>query len=155
LLKQYDDMREQTNRILGAASATLDAILSADDRQAAIMDNLERIDEPFMYVLQAEREQAERAGDVAHAEALAQIEQEIAALAQNAMPPEVMLINELMMAPDRATVQQIMDENAEMVTPEFVDALRTLSAELENQGQNELKARLDQVRSMAASRILA
>ena len=45
------------------ASATLQTILAADDRRQAVVDNLAKIDDGFMYVLSANIAQAEEQGD--------------------------------------------------------------------------------------------
>lgn len=153
LVAMYDEMRAASDRILSEAQSTLDAILSAPDRQEAVFDNIEAIDDAFMMVLQAQLQEAHRAGDKVRAQALLDLQEELAQLAQDAMPPEVRLLNELLMAPSREEAQLLLEENADLVTPDFVEMMRGLAAELDAQGQTQLKRKLEQIQAIVAARV--
>lgn len=53
LLQLYDAMQQQSQQILKTAENTLESILTAPDKKAAIKENQEQIDDAFMYVLSA------------------------------------------------------------------------------------------------------
>jgi hypothetical protein len=64
----------------------------------------------------------------------------------SAPPPEVELIEKLMEAADEPGRQKLLQENAALVTDEFVQALNSLVAQGDGDGNNpEMGARLQEV----------
>ncbi|MCP4427081.1 MAG: hypothetical protein GY803_21550, partial [Chloroflexi bacterium] len=70
LLKLFDAIQAESQKLLAEAEETLQAILAADDKDAAIQANVARIDDAFMYVLSSRIAQADQQGNAAEAQAL-------------------------------------------------------------------------------------
>jgi flagellin-specific chaperone FliS len=62
----------------------------------------------------------------------------------SAPPPEIELAEELMGAEDEAGRRQILEAHATEITPEFLQLLSSLMAQLEQQDQKELSQRLQE-----------
>jgi hypothetical protein len=63
------------------------------------------------------------------------------------MPPELQLLNQLLTAPDEATMRQLLKENREMITREFVDSLKPIESEMRENGRPELADRIKSLRA--------
>jgi hypothetical protein len=62
--------------------------------------------------------------------------------AQSQMPPEVQLLNALIQVDDPEQQRQLLRENPELATPEFLQIVRSVAGEVENSGQPELIRRV-------------
>jgi hypothetical protein len=142
LLDAQEEMRQESQKVLERAGETLRAILTADDPRAALQERVGEIDEPFMYLLSANIEEAQRRGHQEQATALQQLHDMIMAEAQQQMPPEVQLLNHLIQIDDPDQQRQALRDNPELVTPEFVQIVKSVAQEVENSGQPELIRRV-------------
>jgi hypothetical protein len=153
LLKVYDAMQEQSQRMLAEAEETLHKILAAEDKEKAVQDNLPNIDDAFMYLLSTRIAQADQQKKKDEAKALNQIHEMILELAANQYPPEIMLLNELMEAEKSKDRQRILDENDDLVSPELVKVLEALMKELNQAGQEDLNGRLRDIKTLVQARL--
>lgn len=153
LLELYDAMRAASDEIMNRASGLLETLLDAADQRAAIAENMEAIDEPFMYLVQMRLQQAEREKDRLQAARLRALQEQIVAVARDSVPADVRLLNALMEAENEEEQRRLLDEHADIVTPHFAEALRQLSTELAAQGQLDLKTKLDDIQSMVTVRV--
>lgn len=130
LLEVQQEMQAASQRILDEATATLEELLAAEDKQQALQTMIGRIDEPFMYVLSALIAQAERQGDQGRLQALQQIHALILDEAEKQVPPQIRFINRLIRAESEEAQRQLLEENGDMITPELVQILEALSREV-------------------------
>jgi len=65
------------------------------------------------------------------------------------MPPEVQLLNDLVNAPDQATMRRLLDENRSAINREFIESLRQLEDDFRQRGNPELADRIKSVRAAA------
>ncbi len=151
LLAFYDAMRAESERIFKEATKTLQTLLTAPDRRAAVYENLEAIDDTFMQLLGHAMDQAERNGHTDEFDALEELEAIIMETLQAQLPPQVRLLNSLIVAPDDGTMRRLLDENAQLVNQEFLQAVRRLVTETEQ--RPEVRDRLRQVEAMVAMRV--
>jgi hypothetical protein len=153
LLKVYDALQAQSQKLLANAEATLQAILAADDKDAAIQANAAKIDDAFMYVLSSRIAQADQQGNAAEAQALNAIHERIIKQAENQYPPEILLLNQLMEAETEAAQQQVLDENAELMTPELVQVLDAVMKQFTDAGREEINGRLQAIKELVEARL--
>lgn len=139
--KQIQAQVEQSRQLLNQ-------ILQSENIEQATEQHLPEIDEFFMEALNAELQQARSQGDLERIGKL----QRVNALLEKAStpPPEVTMIERLLEVEDEDTRRQILSENPEMITPEFLQLLGGLVAQSQQQEQDPTVAeRLQQIYSLA------
>lgn len=148
LLELTRQVDEQIQARTTAARDLLEQILEAEDITQATEANLPAISEVFVSVLNGELEEARKRGDL---ERSAKLNQVIEVLQQaSALPPEVQLIEEMLEAEDEAARRQLMEENSEAITPEFLQMLSGLIAQVEQSNQDpQLLESLNQLNRQA------
>ena len=121
----------------------LDRILSAADVRQAAMDNLELINDMFVAILQDELQTARQKADL---ERIGKLQNVISVVEEaSAPPPELELIDKLVSTSEETERQKLLAENANMVTPEFIDLLNNLMMQSETQEQlKEAKEQIQQ-----------
>ena len=153
LLQLHDAMQQQSRQMLETAHSTLQAILSAPDKEAAIQENLDQIDDAFMYVLSARLAEAEEKGKTAEAETLNEVYDLIFKQAEGELPPEIRLLNKLVRVQTEAEQEQFLEENKELVSPELLLLLDRVLEQAQDTGQEELNSRLQSVKSLIEARL--
>lgn len=156
LLDLHNELQEQSREILEGAMSTLQAIVDADDPEAAIRENLDRIDDTFMYVLSAMIAQNEQQGRQDQVAELKRVQDLIMEEAERQVPPQIRVINRLLRAENDEEQRRILEENRNHVTPELVQMLDALSQEMaaEADGQaEEMKGRIKKLKAMVEARI--
>lgn len=138
--REYDD---QIAAELAATHKLLEALLAAENLEETLMENAAQIDERFAQVLQAELEKAHRTQDRARFEKLQSI---LTILQQlSAPPPEMAFLNDLVSAPDSNARKALLEARPSEITPEFMEALAAIKAQIEAQGEPELLEQVNQV----------
>jgi hypothetical protein len=127
------------------------AILEAQDITQAMIQSLPYVDEFFVQELNQAMQTARDAGDL---DKIGKLQKMVDVLQQASQPaPEVALIEELMDVPEdgkqKQTWQEILNANAEQVTPEFLNTLANLSAKVQESDDAELAARLKDLNRVA------
>jgi hypothetical protein len=154
LVETYEAMQTASRELLQQAQKTLQAILQAPNKQQALQQQGDKIDEPFLYYLSAEMAQAEQKQDGARWQELREIQELIMQAAEQNMPPPLRLLNQLLRVEDeaaqRALIAQIPPENR----PEFGALLESVAAELANDERGdadpELLARVARLQKLFA-----
>jgi len=157
LLEMRKEMEEESQRILQQANDTLQAILNADDKAAAIQENVGRIDDTFMYVLSAMIAQAEQQGQTQRKQQLQEVQDLIMEEAEKQVPPQIRLINRLLQAETESEQRTILEENQNLVTPELAQMLNALVEEVTSDGQagqaQEIAGRIRKLQAMVEARM--
>lgn len=153
LLEVYDEIQAQSKRMLNEAEGTLQAILTAEDKPAAIQSRMNEIDDAFMYLLSMRIAQADQDGRTAEIQALNEIHELILKAAESQYPPEILLLNQLMEAPTPDDQQKVLDENQALLSADLVGMVDAVMQQFEEAGQNEVNGRLSQIKSMIEARI--
>jgi hypothetical protein len=153
LLKIYDSMQLESQRILSEADKTLQTMLSAPDREAAVLDNLQKVDEAFMYWLSAKIAEADQKEDVGLAQALNEIHAIILRQVESQFPPEVMLLNQLLEVESPTEREQVLKENPQLLSPNLLKMVEAVMAETQEAGQAELTNRLQAIKQMIEVRL--
>lgn len=139
--KQIQAQVEQSRQLLNQ-------ILQSENIEQGTEQHLPEIDEFFMEALNAELQQARSQGDL---ERIGKLQRVNAVLEKaSTPPPEVTMIERLLEVEDEDTRRQILSENPEMITPEFLQLLGGLVAQSQQQEQDPTVAeRLQQIYSLA------
>ncbi|GJM40757.1 MAG: hypothetical protein DHS20C20_10390 [Ardenticatenaceae bacterium] len=153
LLKIYEGMQEQSKNMLQGAVETLDTILAAPDKNQALMENVEKIDEAFMSVLVARMNEAEQKEDIPQFQALNEIHGLIYAQMERTLPPHVQLLNQLVRSESPEEQAQMLDENEQFISDELLTLIDQVMAQAGEQGQEDLSGRLQSVKTLLQSRM--
>lgn len=144
LLEMTGEIDKQIQEEIKASRQLLESVLAADDVEAAMREVLPAVTEYFVEALKSEQEQARQKADLTRLARLGKVARIIEEA--SAPPPEVELIEKLMGADDEAARQKLLQENAALVTEEFVQALNSLVVNSDGNGQSpEMDARLQEV----------
>ena len=143
LLKMTQEMDKRLQEQMAVARQTLEELLKSSDIEKATSEALPELDEFFAESLRNELEQARQKGDL---ERLGKLQKVVSVLQQASSPPaEIALAEELMGAENEADRRAIMQEHAQEITPEFLQVLSQLVAQMEQQQQPEMAQRLQEV----------
>lgn len=153
LLKLYEGMQEQSKNMMQAAMDTLNVILEAPDKNQALAENAQQIDEAFMAVLTARMNEAEQKNDIPQFQALNEIHSLIYAQMERTLPPHVQLLNELVRSESPEEQVQLLDENAQFVSDDLIQLIDQVMEQAGDQGQDDLNGRLQSVKTLIQARL--
>lgn len=112
----------------------LEQLLEQPDIAAATEENLGAVNEMFVSIVDEELEKARKAANLDRIGKLQQVMNVIEKA--SAPPPEVALVQELMAAETDDQRTQLLKDNAEKITPEFIELLSNLGTQAAQQEQN-------------------
>lgn len=124
LLEMTKAIDQQAETRMAQTRELVESLLQAADLSKAFAEVLPAVDEFFMEVVEEELQNARKQGDLERSAKLSQLNQLIEEA--NAPPPEFALIQEMLEAPDEATVQSLFAEHKDEITPEFLELLTQL-----------------------------
>jgi len=145
ILQMVEQMDKQAQELFEAGASVLQQILDAPDTAEALRATREKIDEAFFLVLQANMVAAERAGNAAALERLAEIERLAGEVVQESLSPEDRFINQLLQAEKPQDATKLLRQNPAMITAAFVKRVNELADQMENDGRKPLGERLRQL----------
>ncbi len=154
LLTLTQQVDQATQARMAEATELLQHMLSAPDPRQVIMENLPRIDDTFLTVLSLNIEAAERANRKDVVERLTRMHEDIMAVMQEAAPPELQFINDLLqMESDEAAVAALKAQPAE-ITQELVDTMAYVGESLVQNNNTPLAERLEKLRAAAVGELM-
>jgi hypothetical protein len=121
-------------------------LLQAGDIASAIRNNLDRIDDMFLQVLQLNLEEARRAGNLEVSTRLKEIRDEVLKLIQASAPPEIRLINDLLAVESEEESVQMLQSRQADVNEDLVGVMGELANQLRQGGNDPAAARLELLR---------
>ncbi|MCC6607348.1 MAG: CpXC domain-containing protein [Anaerolineae bacterium] len=153
LLQLYEGMQQQSKSIMQAAMTTLNTILAAPDKNQALAENAEQIDEAFMTVLVAKMHEADEKNDIAQFQALNEIHSLIYDQMERTLPPHVQLLNQLVRSESPEEQAQLLQENEQFVSDELIQLIDQVMEQAGERGQDDLNGRLQSVKSLILARL--
>lgn len=131
-IQEIDDQRQiqiaQTRKLL-------DAILSSPNPQETVKQYFDQIDETFVGLLEEELAEARKSADL---DRIAKISRVKAVIDQaSAPPPELAFLEQLLDLENYDARMKVMQEKADLITPEFTQLVTNLIAQAEAQKQPE------------------
>lgn len=135
LLDLTGEFDEQLKARSAQSLELLESILKSEDVRNATMQNLPRIDEFFLQIVNQELDVAQKRGDEERMRKL----QEVASVLEQAStpPPEVAFLEELLEAPDEQARRALLEEHQEEVTPRFLEMVSSLVMQMQQSNQDE------------------
>jgi hypothetical protein len=153
LLEFQEAVRKQSEQMITRAEGLLQQIMSAEDKEAAILQNLNRMDDAFMYVLSNRIAQADQRGRTDEAQVLHQIYNFIIQQTEQHAPPEVQLLNDLLEAETELERTRLLDDHQELLSAELVQVVEMLRERAGEEGQPEMSDQLRHIKTMIQGRL--
>jgi hypothetical protein len=154
LLELTKQMDQAAQAEVAEASELLRTLMEAPNLGEAIAENMPRIDETFLAVLSMNIEAAERAKRPDVVERMTRINEAIMRVMQEAAPPEVRFINELLqMDSDSEAIAALRARGGE-INQQLIDTMNYISQSLRQSGQEQLAERLDALRGEAVGELM-
>lgn len=143
LLQLTQEIDQRLQQQLEQSRAILNEILESENIEQATSQMLPELDDFFAEALRAELQQAQQSGNQ---ERMAKLQKVVEVIQSASAPPaEIALAEELMGSETEDQRRLIMEAHANEITPEFLQMLSSLLAQLEQQGQPEMAQRLQEV----------
>jgi hypothetical protein len=155
ILRLTQEIDQAAQARVTEASQTLRKLLEAPDLDQALAENAQFIDDTFMAVLNENLNAAQRGGRPDMVARLNAVAEAINHLVQEAAPPEIKFINELLELPSNEAAEAELKRRLKEVTPEFMASLNYLIDSLRESGRPEVADRLDHLRGVALSELMA
>jgi hypothetical protein len=145
ILDLVDELDKETKEALERAASLLRQIVDSDDMQAAAEEKLERIDAAFFTVLEANILAAEQSSQVETLEKLIKLKEHVVSLLEARLPPEMRLLNRLASEEELEKRQTLLQEEADLVTEDFLKLLKLVVEDLRSQSQDGAAQRLAEI----------
>jgi hypothetical protein len=154
LLQLTQEVDKASQAQLAEATNLLRTLLEAPDVDEAVRANLNRIDDAFLAVLQANLEAAQKAKRQDMVNQLNRINEAIGRMMQEAAPPELQFIDELLQLPTDADAEAALKQRGPEITQELVDTMTYVGESLRQGGQTALAERLDKLREASVGELM-
>lgn len=145
IVEAVERLDTQAKELFAAGANLLQAALDSENPDEVLRERHQEIGEAFMLVLEANKAAAERAGRADMIERLDQIHERALVIAQEALPPEDRLINQLLQAETPQAASQLLRQNMGMVNAPFVRRMNELADQFEGDHRKPLGERLRQL----------
>jgi hypothetical protein len=141
---------EQVQERINMARKNVDILVGVEENlPQIIVQNLPAIDDYFLQALAIEMEEAKQKEDNARLEKLEEIMSVVQDVLQAAsLGPDGVLLEALMEVETPEERQAVMEENADKITPEFIESVTGFMMKLENAESEEEKALKEKVRTI-------
>lgn len=142
LLALTQQLDEQLQQRVSAAQKNLEAMLQAEDPIQVLQQNPAILDELFVQVINQSLQEAAEKKDGARLQKL----QRLAMLIQQLVNPGYNpgLLEELVEASDDAARTKVAEDNKESITPEFLESLSAMMAQLQDSPDKQLADKVRQ-----------
>ena len=154
LLELTQELDRAAQAQMAEASTLLRTLLEAPDLNQALRENIDRIDDAFLAVLNVNLEAAQRAKRADMVAKLNQVNDAISNLMQEAAPPELKFIDELLQLNSDAAAEEALKQQPANITQELVDTMTYVGESLRQNGQAALADRLERLRSVAVGELM-
>lgn len=159
ILDTRDRLDKEAQALYESRAALLRDLLNSDKPQDLARDRISEIDEAFLNVLGANLQQAREQGNEQALEALREVWDAVMGLMEEAMPPELRLINRLMAAEDEEEIERLLEESSNLVTRRMAQFIEETEAEAREEGDLETAEQMalvfEKMNSILAQEMLA
>ncbi len=149
-----DQLDKEAQALYEARSALLRDLLTSDDPKDLARRRSDEIDEAFLNVLGANLQEAHERGNEDSVEALRAVWNVVMDLMEQALPPELRLLNRLMTAEDEEQIERLLEQNRNLVTQRMAQFIDETEAEAREDGDEETAERMALI-SQKMSHLLA
>ncbi len=139
LLDYTNEADRQIEARYKQAQQFVETLLKQEDIAKTTQDNIQSFTQDAVDIVQQMLRQASEKNDYA---TMGKLQKMIEVLQQaSAPPPEVAFIEQLLEAPDAAALDKMLNDNADMVNDQFMEALNGLVAQMDAQGAGNPEAK--------------
>jgi len=145
LLDFTNEIDKQMEARIKEAQGFVESLLAQDDVVKAVHDNLDKFTQDSVEVVNQMLRQASDKNDYTR---MGKLQKMVEVLREASSPPEVAFVEQLLDAPDQATLDGMLEANKELVNDQFMEALIGLVAQVDQaaeQGNPEAKALSDKI----------
>jgi hypothetical protein len=145
LLDLTNEMDKQIEARYKQAQEFVESLLARDDIEKAVQENLDGFSQDAVDIANQMLRQASEKNDYAR---MGKLQKMMEILRAVSTPPEVAFVEQLLDAPDQASLEAMLDANKAMVNDQFMQALVGLVAQVDQaaeQGNPEAKALSDKI----------
>jgi hypothetical protein len=143
LLELTQAIDKQTEARENQAKSLLSHLLQTDNFEEALLQNLPVIDEFFIYELDAELEASRKEGDLETSAKLNRMKEILEEASET--PPSLELIQSLVDASNDEERQKLLIANQDEITPEFLETLSNIVAQVDASDDQALASRIKDV----------
>jgi len=147
LLEMTRMIDQQIESNMQRARTLLNTLLQASNVKEATIQNLPAVDDYFIQIYNEAKQLASKNADLDRIARLKQIEEVLEQA--SAPPPELNLVEELLDAPDEASMKKLIEAHKAEITPEFMEMLTSLLSHTQSSGDVELNTRMHLLYSLA------
>ncbi len=146
LLEFTKELDLQMEAHLNQTRDLLEELIKTPNLDQVLGEVLPHLDEAFAQVMQSELQAARQKGDLQRS---AKIQQIAEAIQKASTPPGAELIEALLSTQDVEEQRKLLNEHAEEITPEFLQMLNSLAAQMEEENQPEFQQQVQEIYRMA------
>lgn len=155
LLQIIKEIDEASQAQVGEATDFLRQLMEAPDPLKLLTENLPRVNDTFMAVLNTNLEAAQRANRPDVANRLNQIAEAIMQMMQESAPPEIQFVNNLLEMESTDAAERALKEQRAEITPQLLDTMNYVVDSLRQNNQAALADRLEHLRGVAMGELMA
>ena len=144
ILDQREALAEASRQVLDERAKLLKSLVETEDPLKMAQSHLSELDDAFFYILQLNLAEAKRNNDQEAFEALQSVAEVINKIMEGQMPPEMVLLRRLMVAESDEDLNQILEQNRRLLSPQFFQFLEMLEQRSREEGQEEDADRLSE-----------
>jgi hypothetical protein len=148
LLDFSNELDKQIETRYKQAQQFVESLLTQDDIEKAIHDNLDAFTQDAVDIINQMLRQASEKNDYAR---MGKLQKMVEILREVSTPPEVAFVEQLLDVPDQASLENMLESNKSLINDQFMQALIGLVAQVDQaaeQGNPEAKALSDKLNSV-------
>jgi hypothetical protein len=146
-----EQMQEQARLVVEDRANLLRDLMLTEQPELLLRRHLAEIDELFFGILSSEIEQAKSAGNAEAVERLEAVRKLTLDIMRSMIPPEMLLLSQLMEAEDAEAARKLLEANARIVTPPLAQMLRQVEQDMREQDRPEVAERAARALSIVES----
>lgn len=153
ILNLTAEIDAEVQRASEQSAQLLKKILQSDDLEQALRANINHIDDLFLSMFAMSVQAAERSGRSEDAEKLNQLGDILMQVITESQPPEIQLVNELLLTEYPEGTQTLLEENQDLINAQFLEIVRMVGEDLTKSGRQEVAQRLAQIQEQVVAMI--
>jgi len=150
-----EQIRAQAQEEVQAKLRLLRDLLTSEQPELLARRRLVEMDDLFLNVLASEIENAQQAGDQETLSRLQEVWRLVMQILQEQVPPELLLMTQLMEAPDEETMRQVLEANSQMLTEGFLELLERMEQDFRARGEEEVAQKAARALELARAMVPA
>lgn len=155
VMEDRQKLEVQNRQFVEEKEALLRDLSVTEKPELLLRRRMADLDDLFFTLLGAHIENAQRAGDAASLEQWKRIWELATRLLQETIPPELLLVTQLLEVESEDEAQELLGRNRQMLTPVFVEMMAQTEADLRKRGEEEAARRMGVAVAIARSMINA